>query len=586
MNSQKNIKSQTLWFALIILIASVIYGFLITAQPLTWGDDSNIFNNPHFLNNEWVTFWKEPYLGLYIPVTNLVWESLYHLGSAEAWPYRILNLLLHLLNSAMVFLLLRGLARRWSFHPVTVMFATALFALHPLQVHAVAWLSGGRDLLSAFFALAATGVYFGRRQQPGGSTSHSRFALATALFLTSMLCKPAIAVLPLIFLGLEAILEGRIGVILALRMGLWTFFAAAVAWLTKMAQGPLADTELSFGNRLLVVLDTYSFYLQKFVTAYPLTANYARTPEAALADGTVMASVFMAFAILAGFGFLSWRTDRRYLLILLWFVALLPVSGLFSFAYQNVSTVSDHYNYLPMALLAALTLFVLSRIEWQKAPRPVPHAILGVLIVALSLLSWNRAQAWTSDAVFFTDMSKTSPDSYSTALGMSIVMCEDEQQFEEGIKWTEIALKAKPLDILALANQAFCFLHAKNYFRVIELEYYLGQLDIDTIEQTQPTAYSSLLASIGTAYIEQQEYDDGFQFLCEAYRVKPTEPNHAANLQIAKDLLKSKGIEPTCEQVTPGEDEDGGAGSEPIQDIWPQFEQGPDGGPGDEPEQD
>jgi hypothetical protein len=559
-------KTNAVWLAILFAAAAILFGSLLSAGPLTWDDDSNIFNNPYFLNGDWSFFWKDPYQGLFVPVADMVWGALYRLGEGSAVPFRVLNLLLHLANSAMVFLLLRGLGRRWVLPATTVLIGTAVFALHPLQVHAVAWISGGRDLLAAFFALACLCVYF-------GGESHSRYALATALFLTSMLCKPSTAVLPPVVLALEAIAGGRWHRLTWMRLALWAFFAGAVAWLTKMAQPEPAGADLSFGNRLLVVLDTFSFYLQKFVAPFQLSANYARTPEAALADGTVTASVVMALAVLFGFAFLSWRRDRRYTLILIWFVAMLPVSGIVPFAHQQISTVSDHYNYLPMALLAALAAFVCSRISIPKA---AAQALLGVLVGAMAVLSWSRVRTWTSDAEFFTDMSKHSPDSYATALGMSIVMCEDLQQFEEGVKWTETALKAKPLDIVALANQAYCFLHAKNYFRVIELEYYIGQLDIDELEQQQPTAYSSLLSSIGSAYIEQQEYEDGFQFLCEAYRVKPGEPGHLNNLNIARDLLKSKGIEPTCEQVQPEQDEN--VAPDPIQEIWPEFEQGPDGG--------
>ena len=548
-------KPLAIWLGLIALAVAVIYGSLVPAPPLTWDDDSNIFANPYFLNGEWAVFWQEAYFGLYVPVTSMFWRMIYGLGGGAAWPFRVFNLLLHLANTYLVFRLLEGLARRWTLPTFTVVFATAVFALHPLQVHAVAWISGGRDLLGAFFALAAVCAYYAQRR--GGP------ALATALFLVSTLCKPSTVILPVVIAGLDFIFDGRLKRDKAVLMALWVFFAGAVVWLTRLAQKDFIASSLSIKDRALVVMDTYSFYLQKFVAPYPLTANYARTPEAALADPTVMASVLMTVAVLAGFILLSWRQDRRYLLILVWFAAMLPVSGIVSFGYQMISTVSDHYNYLPMAILAAVSAQVLARIEWHRLPTVIPNIILAALIAVLSLTSWNRAEAWTSDTNFFTDMSKHSPESYSTALGMSIVSCEDLKQYDEGVKWTMVALKAKPLDILALANQAYCFLHARNYFRVIELEFYLGQLDLDNLETTQPTAYSSLLASIGTAYIEQHEYEDGFQFLCEALRIKPSEPSHQQNLNIAKDLLKSKGIEPTCEQVRPEDEE------EPIQEIWP-----------------
>jgi len=563
-NSQSRPIAQILWIAITLACAAVIYAFLIKAPQLTWDDDSNIFSNPYYLNNMWLPFWNEPYFGLYVPITSTVWGALYALGGGEVWPFRILNLLLHLANTLLVFALLRGLARRWAFTSLPVLVGVVLFALHPLQVHTVAWISGGRDLLAATFALSSVAVYFGWRNPSG-------FALATALFLCSMLSKPGTVVLPLVILGLEWILDGRLARQSLLKLGLWTFFSGGVIWLTKLAQEEFLHSDLSVFNRLFVVLDTYSFYLQKFVAPYPLSANYARTPEAALADSTFTGSVFMAVAVLAGFLLLAWKRDRRYLLILVWFAALFPVSGVVPFGFQLISTVSDHYNYLPMAVLAALTALVLSRMDWAAVPKVVPHIILASLIAVLGWMSWNRVQVWTSDEVFFTDMARHSPESYSTALGMSIVMCEDLQQYEEGVSWTEKALRARPLDILALANQAYCFLHAKNYFRVIELEFYLGKLDIDAMEAKQPTAYSSLLASIGTAYIEQQQYEDGFQFLCEAYRIKPSEPNHAKNLEIAAGILKSKGIEPTCEQVNPEEEDP--AANDPIMEIWPPMEE-------------
>lgn len=564
---------QLAWVAVILVIAAAIFAYLYKAPALTWDDDSNIFNNPYYLNHMWANFWSEPYFGLFVPVTSTVWEVLFRLGGGSPVIFRIFNLLLHVVNSALVFLLLRGLARRWNLPAVAVLIGLAIFALHPMQVHAVAWISGGRDLMAAFFALACLCVYFSERRK--GATDHSRFALATALFLTSMLCKPSTAILPAVVIGLEAMLEAHVAKVTIIRLTLWTFFASAVAWLTKLAQQDFVETSLSFGQRLLLILDSYSFYLQKFVAPYPLTANYGRTPDVALADGTLYASVFMALAVLIGFAFLSWKRDRHYLLILVWFTALLPVSGVVTFGYQIISTVSDHYNYLPMALLAAFTAVVLSRIDWEKLPRALPAAVLIIVISVLATLSFNRVHAWENDVAFFTDMSRNSPDSYSTALGMSIVMCEDQKQYEEGVKWTEVALKVKPLDILAMANQAYCFLHAKNYFRVIELEYYLGQLDLEEMEQKQPTAYSSLLSSIGTAYIEQQELEDGFQFLCEAVRVKPSEPGHVANLEVAKNLLKSKGIEPTCEQVNATDDEE--QDREPIEEVWPQIDEGTEG---------
>ncbi len=548
---------KTAWLVIIITTVAVIFGSLINTPHLSWDDDSNIFANPYFQADMWLVFWKEHYFGLYVPVISTVWAALYKVGGGQEWPFRSLNLLLHLFNIGLLYTLLRSASRRWKLNEVMVLLAIAIFALHPLQVHTVAWISGGRDLLATTLALASVAVYYQKRTLPG-------FALATFFFLCALLSKPSVVILPAIVLLLDWIINDRPQRNSLLKMALWSFFSFCAIFLTEDAQQEFTPSNLSIGDHFLVVLDSYGFYLQKFLYPSELSANYARTPAAALQDSTALWSAVIAFTLLCSYGYLAWRTDRRYAVIFTWFLALLPVSGVITFAFQKISTVSDHYNYLPMACLATFVAFGLSRVAWDRLPAWAPHILLAAMIAVSARVSWARLDVWRSDEAFFTDMAITAPHAYSTAIGMSIVACEKNQNFEEGVRWTEIALKERPDDILALANQAYCFLHAKNYFRVIELEFYLGKLDLADLEVTQPTAYSSLLASIGTAYIEQKELADGYQFLCEAYRIKPSEPGHARNIEIASAILKRNGLDPVCEADLIGDDQE-----EEGEVIWP-----------------
>jgi hypothetical protein len=80
------------------------------------------------------------------------------------------------------------------------------------------------------------------------------------------------------------------------------------------------------------------------------------------------------------------------------------------------------------------------------------------------------------------------------------------------------------------------------------MDFYLDRLDIEQLEEKQPTAYASLISSIGTAMIKDEDYMMGFQYLCEAYRILPSEPNYTTNLQVAADILRQHGIvEPKCD---------------------------------------
>lgn len=524
--------------ALILLVTLVIYASLWQTPPLSWDDDSNIFANPYFRLGMWWGVWTEPYFGLYVPITSTVWAFLLWAGHGEAWPFRILNLCLHLCNVGMVYLILSSLARRWKIYsPVALAVAVGIFALHPLQVQAVAWISGGRDLFAAFFALAATLVYF-RWQGTRG------YVAATLLFILALFSKPNVVVLPVVVGLAEAILDPRSRQSTIRRMLPWLGLAAVATALTQLGQGAHFENKALWWQRPLLMLDTYKFYVQKTIFPWPLSANYGHTPVKVLADATVWWKSLLALILIGGVWFFAWSRDCRYALALIWFALLLPISGLVPFAYENIGGVADHYNYLPLIVVAALSLLVMQNATGKlHLLLIIPASLIGVF----AYLSWERLEVWENNVNFFLDMAKTSPDSYNTALGMSIIMCKDVRDYNQGISWTERALEMHPNDILALANRAFCLSQAGRIKEIVAMESYMTKIDRAALKATQPTSYSSFLASIGSAKLSENQLNDGFQYLCEAYRVFPAEPNHSHNLEAAAAILKKAGIHPFCE---------------------------------------
>ncbi|MBX3020198.1 MAG: hypothetical protein KF799_00855 [Bdellovibrionales bacterium] len=531
-------KYQRVVFLLIVVGTAAVFATLWSAPPLTWDDDSNIFNNPYFRAGWWLTFWQSAYFGLYVPVTSFVWQVIYTYSNGAFWPYRALNLYLHLANVGLVFVLLRSLSTRWKLNTLwPAILGTALFALHPLQVETVAWISGGRDALSAFFTLIAVCFYF--RDERWRS-----FILATVFFVLALLSKPSVVVLPVLFALFDLFLRRQSIRQLYPRLAIWLLFSLAAIYQTRAAQADHIPS-VEWWQRPWIMLDTFAFYVRGLLWPWPLSANYARTPEYVLSQTRTLIPALIFLAALVSFAGWAFRKDRRILpVIAAWLLLLLPVSGLVSFAFQKISTPADHYHYLAMAAVAAGVVWSADRlVRWHR-----PFYILGtVVLLAFLVVSFWRVQVWTSDEAFFKDMASYAPHSYSSGIGMSIVMCQDLKEYEEGVRWTEVALKARPNDILALGNQAYCYLHAGNHFKVTELDAHLDSLDLENLERTQPTAYSSFLASIGTSMIELKDYERGYQYLCEAYRVKPAEPHHARNLEIATRILKEQGLVPVCE---------------------------------------
>src|SRR3954469_10181913 len=96
----------------VCIVVVLVYASLLTAPSLIWDDDLNIFDNAYFVSGPWWALWIKPYFGMYIPLTSTIWAALFHLGHGAVWPFRLLNVALHVINVLLFAKLLGGFLRR------------------------------------------------------------------------------------------------------------------------------------------------------------------------------------------------------------------------------------------------------------------------------------------------------------------------------------------------------------------------------------------------------------------------------------------------------------------------------------------
>ena len=517
-------------FVTLLALTGLIHASLLFAPPLAWDDDSNIFANPHFLAGRWAVFWRSDYFGLYVPLTSLVWQTLYTLGAGAAWPFRALNVGLHLTNVVLVHQLIRrGSAPRAGAWAAVI--GAGLFALHPLQVATVAWISGGRDLLAACFALTATAAFF--------SPARGGRLVATAAYAAAVLSKPSAVVLPAVIAALgwrrssTPTARGRTAWLLA-----WSGLGAAVTLWTLRAQ----DAHLgrfAWWQHAWLAGDAYWFYQRHLIQIFDLAANYARTPDVVLANPATLIGAALGVILPAG---LAWWSPTLRPLVAAWAWLLLPVSGVVSFGYQETSGVADHYAYLSLAVVGAGVTLALSR-----RPSRAGFALAAAALCIGAGQSLARLGDYASNARFFDRMAKTAPASFATALGLSAVDCAERGDFAAGTRWSEAALTARPDDARALANLAYCRWHAGDVAGTAALARMLPRLDRAALARTQPTGYASFLASVGAGVIASGQSDAGYRLLCEARALFPDDPGYARGLAAAAQVLRGRGVTPTCE---------------------------------------
>jgi hypothetical protein len=522
------------WLAIIAIAVVLVYASLLRSAPLIWDDDLNIFDNVFYQTGTWWKLWKGPYFGMYIPVTSMIWGTLFDLGHGAAWPFRVLNLVLHLANVTLFAALLSGRLRAWNLNsPVAVATGVAIFALHPQQTAVVSWISGGRDLAATFFALSALYVY--------RSDNRRRMAWSTLLFACALLSKPSVVTFPLALIA-WSIDRQRIRPAVW-TAAIWLLMGAVSVLITHQAQSEMFSVIVPLSHRPLIALDALGFYLMKLAWPFPLAADYGRRPDVVWAAPSMMKwTILVALAATALLVF-AVKRDRRYRVVLVWVVLMLPVLGLVTFAYQRISTVADHYMYLPLTALAAAAALAVA-----KSPRLNGRggwALFGAILAVYGVTSWIRTGDWKTNQRFFEDMMAKNPRSSTAVINIAAVQCE-KGNWQLGLATIQGTRVVAHTDAAYLANETFCLFRARRYGDVFAREKQLRQPTIVASLDSNPEASAVLANAFAGAYLAEDHPLRAFAYLCQAAAVQPQNLDIAHNVEMAMKELGRRGRVVTC----------------------------------------
>src|SRR6266567_3148862 len=216
-----------------VLIALVTFAaFLPTLQNqfVNWDDDDNFLGNPHYRGLTWTHLrWMwTTHMGHYIPLTWMTLGLDYLLWGMNPLGYHLTSLLLHAANAVVFFFVVRQLLTRALSSPsergdalaLSAGVAALVFAIHPLRVESVAWVTERRDVLSGLFYLSAILVYLLACE--GGARGRGWYWLSVAVFVCALLSKSMVVNLPVVLLILDVYPLRRLG--------------GAVGWLSESAR--------------------------------------------------------------------------------------------------------------------------------------------------------------------------------------------------------------------------------------------------------------------------------------------------------------------------------------------------------------
>lgn len=409
--------SITLLFILTVTAAGLYT--CVTFDFVSLDDNVNVFRNPWLkrpLPEALTRFWQGPYESLYIPVPYTLWRllaegttALYQSGllSSPLPPaiFHGLSLALHLCNCALVIgILSRLLPGLWS----PVILGATIFALHPIQMETVAWISGLRDLVAYGFGLTA--IWLLMVQNP----AKKRIALASVFFILAILSKPNAIVLPLaagLIWYAAGCLSGRWRWVV---LGVWGLCLIPVVAINKAQQldGGLQFVP-SFWQRPWIAWDAIATYLSHIVWPFNLTPDYGRSPAYVMTQPwTVVGALtpLVPLGIWLGFG----RKKSLLCAYLFFLLCLGPTLGLISFQYQEFSTVSDRYAYLAMLGVGWFAAVLLGKLRW----RPLSWGLVLSVFLSFSVLGRQQMGIWRDSMTLFSHGLRINPRSKIMAFSM------------------------------------------------------------------------------------------------------------------------------------------------------------------------
>jgi tetratricopeptide (TPR) repeat protein len=392
------------WLApsLLLLTVLVVYSRVATFGFVNYDDPAYTFENPHV--NVGLTpggiIWAftQSYAANWHPLTWISHMLDFQLFGAQSGMQHITNVLFHAATTLLLFFFLKKITGSTG----CGLFVAFGFALHPLHVESVAWISERKDVLSAFFFILTLWAYVDYARDP----RPVRYWWVVGLFVCALLSKQMAVTLPLValvidFWPLRRGLAIRAAVREKLPLIALSIGAAIVAYLAQRGAGAVSSFEkLPLSIRLMNVPVAYATYLVQFVWPMNLTVFYPYDPSPNWWQPVAASSGLIAISIFVW----NQRAKRPYLLAgWLWYlITLLPVVGIIQIGAQAHA---DRYTYIPLiGVLIALAWGARDLAASVFADAPARYLAAGVAVFCAlfwTVLAWIQIGYWADSLALF-----------------------------------------------------------------------------------------------------------------------------------------------------------------------------------------
>ena len=507
---------------LLIALTLCLYWPVHNYDFIRFDEEQYVTNNPHVLagltRDGMIWSFGTLEAGFWHPLTWLSLMADSDLYGTNAGGYHWTNVLLHLANTLLLFLVLsRMTGAVWRSG-----FVAALFALHPLHVESVAWVAQRKDVLSGFFWMLATGAYVLYAERPGTG----RYLLVLLLLILGLMSKPMLVTLPFVFLLLDYWPLGRFRdswqgpVLEKIPMIAVAALFAIISYVAEDRAGALPSlAKYSLMTRLSNAVVSYGLYLVKTVWPFQLAVFYPH-PEVWPVWSVLGSGVFLLAVSLAA---VYWLKKYPYLSVgWFWYLGVLvPVTGLIQVGSHSMA---DRYTYLPLIGIFVMMVWGGADIAMRLKLGKHTAALFGMAsLILLMSAAHFQVQTWRDSKTLYGHALEATDKNYLAYSNLAAVYI-DEGKIGLAQKNLQEAIKIKPHYPPAHYNLGVCL-------------YEQGRLDeaVPHFEEAvlwNPSGANALFA-LGDTLLRKGDYRGAASRYREALSLMPHNADAHNNLGIA-----------------------------------------------------
>jgi regulator of sirC expression with transglutaminase-like and TPR domain len=515
-NPQRVSKREFSLFAFIVIILSTIaFTPVFNAGFVNWDDDQYVIKNENIKSLDNVgKYMLEPVAGYFHPFTLLTMSIDYRISNGNPHWFHIVNFFIHLINIFLVFFFIYKLTeqRKW-----LAMVTALLFAIHPLHVESVAWISERKDLLYTLFFMGGLILYLNYLKK----NSYATLAGVFILFLFSLLSKPAAVIFPVVLVAIDFYfnrLRNRKTYFEKIPFFALSLILGYITVQVQKTAGAISG-EVLFPLASRFFIGTYGImmYLVKMVfpfnlcTFYPYPAVNLNLPFTYYLSGLFTLGMFVLFV------FSVKRNKEIAFAILFYIINLILVLQFFP---VGSAVIADRYSYIPLiGPFFIIGLLIQHLIDKNKGKiSPLVGTIMAVVILSLVVVSRNQAATWKDGAALWDQAIKACPSSKAYSNRGSLY--KDEGKTEEAVELYSKAISLDKFETDALINRANILFGQKQYIQAIN-----DYTQCILVEPRNDKAY----ANRGAAYLSMGKNDKALADLNLSVEINPMSQNGYKN---------------------------------------------------------